>query len=424
MIKYLSLLLFSLFIGCHHVVKNDPIALIQIQDRNGLTETISNPDRLIAYEATDFLAAQPYKKVLRVYKGEGKNRSQITTYHPNGNICQYLEAEEMRAHGTYREWFPNGQLRLEATVIGGTADITYGAQEDWVFDSLSKVWNEQGHLIAAIPYHKGVLEGKSIYYYPSGQIERELPFEKNKLHGEAIEYWPEGILKSKTACKKGAKEGESLGFFQNGTLSWREDYLDGRLRDGIYYNSKGEVVAEVKNGGGFQALFEEGAMTLTEFRVGLPGGLVQKFTPNGELQRTFNLKNGKKQGEENEYFLSDELDTQPDKPLLKMTLNWNENMIHGPVKTWYNNGNLQSQREYSRNQRTGPSLAWYRDGSLMLYEEYEAGRLLTGQYYKIQKKEPVSSVTNGNGVVTLYDEVGIFLRKIPYFKGKPVDSEE
>lgn len=419
------LCLFLLFAaGCHHTAQNESISLIQIQDRNGLTETISNPDRLTSYQTTNFLAAQPYKKVVRIYKQEGKNHSRLTTYHPNGMPSQYLEAQEMRAHGSYREWYPNGQLRLEATVIGGTADLSPGVQEDWVFDSISRVWDEQGHLIAEIPYNKGFLNGKSVYYYPSGQIEKEVDFEKNKLEGLLVEYWPTGVLKSQTECKRGVKEGKSRGYFEDGKIAWVEDYLDDRLRTGSYYTPQGEVVGGIENGGGMQALFENGALTLTEFRIGRAEGVVQKFTPSGELYRAFSTKNGKKQGEEVEYFLSSELETPQNKLTPKMSIYWNENMIHGCAKTWYTNGQLQSQREYSRNQRSGPSLAWYRDGSLMIYEEYEEDRLVTGQYYKPQRKDPVSSITHGNGLATLHDETGAFLRKIPYLKGKPVDPED
>jgi antitoxin component YwqK of YwqJK toxin-antitoxin module len=151
---------------------------------------------------------------------------------------------------------------------------------------------------------------------------------------------------------------------------------------------------------------------------------VRKLTPNGELKRSFYLKSGMKHGEEVEYFLSSEWEGAPDHPKYKLSIYWVENRIHGCVKTWYNQGQLHSQREYLRNQRVGPSLAWYLDGSLMLYEEYEEDRLLTGQYYKLQKKEPISSVAKGTGIATLFDERGSFLRKVNYVKGKPVDPED
>lgn len=416
--KRLLFLLLVIGAGCYHSARTDTLSLIQIQDRNGLMETVSNPDRLVTYETIDFLSSQPYKKVLRIYKSEGKNRSRITTYHPNGMIHQYLEAEEMRAHGSYREWFPSGQLKIEATVIGGTADLTPGAQEDWVFDSTSHVWDEQGHLMATIPYAKGVLEGKSIYYYPNEIVQREAPFVKSKLEGNVIEYYPNGKIKSKTAYKRGLKEGESLGYFEEGGLSWREDCSEDRIRKGSYYNQAGDQIAEISNGGGFAARFEEDGVVFVEHRIGLPDGAVRKFNAKGELERTYFIKNGMKQGEEIEYYAS------ADKPTPKLSIQWNENRIHGCVKTWYDNGQQQSQRDYSRNQRMGPSLAWYRDGSLMLYEEYEADRLVSGQYYKIQKKEPISSVSNGSGLATLFDDKGGFLRKVNYLKGKPVDPEE
>ncbi|MBX7066999.1 MAG: hypothetical protein K1X28_07195 [Parachlamydiales bacterium] len=420
--KRLLILLLAIAAGCHHTATVDTLSLIQIQDRNGLTETISNPDRLVSFQTVDFLTSQPYKKVLRVYKNEGKNRSRLTTYHPNGLVHQYLEAEEMRANGSYREWFPNGQLKIEAKVIGGTADLATGSQEDWVFDSISHVWDEQGHLIASIPYEKGVLQGKSIYYYPNEQVQREAPFAKGKLEGNLIEYWPNGKMKSKTAYKRGLKEGESLGFFEEGGACWVEDHSDDRLRQGSYFNKRGEQIAQIVDGSGYAARFEEDGMSLIEYRVGLPEGSVRKFNQQGELIRTFFAKNGLKQGEELEYYRPSEVEGAS--PCPKLSIQWNESRIHGCVKTWYNNGQLQSQREYSRNQRVGPSLAWYRDGSLMLYEEYEDGRLISGQYYKLQKKEPVSSVSNGNGLATLFDEKGAFIRKINYQKGKPVDPEE
>ncbi len=412
--------------ACHRAASQDPLTAIQIQDRNGLTETISNPDRLVAYESANFLSAQPYKKVLRVYKAEGKNHSKITTYHPNGMIWQYLEAREMRAHGPYREWFSNGQLKIDAYVVGGTADVAPGTQNDWLFDGISQVWDDQGNLIAKISYDKGSLEGPSLYFFPDGSVEREIPFVKNRMEGIATEFYLEGQLKSKVAYQRGAKEGESLVFFENGQIARSEEYKEGLLLKGTYYNPLGKEISAVDNGGGFQAIYENNALTVFEFRMGKPDGTVKKLTPSGELQRVYSLKNGRKQGEDVEYYLPSELDTSLDKdrPLPKLSLHWNENTVHGAVKTWYPNGMRQSEREYCRNKKQGAALAWYRDGSLMLVEEYEGDRLVKGQYYKMSGKEPVSAVVNGNGIALLYDEQGSFLKKVAYSKGKPVDLEE
>ena len=174
--RFFFLLLFAAA-SCHHYSpeSEDTLVAIQIQDRNGLTETISSPDRLEMYETIDFLYSQPYKKVLRVYRKTGKNRSLITTYHPNGGVWQYLEAEEMRAHGAYREWYPNGQQKIEATVLGGTADVTAGNQHDWLFEGLSQVWDEQGHLLAKILYRNGALEGPAPIFIPMAKSKKSFP---------------------------------------------------------------------------------------------------------------------------------------------------------------------------------------------------------------------------------------------------------
>ena len=175
--------------GQYHDETSFPLIAIQIEDRNGLTETVSTPERLELYDKLDYLSSQPYKKVVRIFKKDGKSQSKISTYHPNGVICQYLEAEEMRAHGAYKEWHPNGQIKIEAQIIGGPADLSPAAQREWLFDQTNQVWDEKGQQIAKIIYEKGVLEGTSLYFHPSGAIKKTVSFKRGILDGEVIEYY-------------------------------------------------------------------------------------------------------------------------------------------------------------------------------------------------------------------------------------------
>lgn len=422
---YYSLPLFLLFLsGCSsYSTSYDSLVAIHIQDRNGISETISVPEKLEHFESIDFLSSQPYQKVLRVYKKEQKNHSIITSYHSNGVIAQYLEAEEMRAHGYFREWFSNGQLRIEAKVIGGTADITPNAKKDWLFDEICKVWDEEGHLIAEIPYKKGAIDGISISYYPSGQIQKEVPYLNSMEEGVAFEYYPSGKLKIKQSYMKGKKKGPSSRYFESGHIASNEEYTDDRLLQGMYYNPKQEVIASVRDGRGAQVIYEEDfPLFLIETHQGYPEGLVRKFNSNEELISTYYLKNGRKQGEEIEYYLPSETSQKELCP--KLSIQWDQDMVHGIVKSWYPTGQLQSQREYCRNEKLGPSCAWYKNGSLMLVEEYENGKLIKGAYYKKNQNDPISTIHNGNGFATLYHEDGSFLRKVQYIKGKPVDPDQ
>ncbi|HLB53427.1 MAG TPA: hypothetical protein VJK48_06955 [Chlamydiales bacterium] len=416
-------IIFGLLIlcGCSHISSSfDSLIAIHIQDRNGITETISVPEKLENYENVDFLSSQPYKKVLRVYKGDKKNHAVITSYYPNGTLAQYLEAKEMRANGYFREWFSNGQLKIEAIVIGGTADITPNAKKDWLFDGLCKVFDEQGNLVATIPYIKGSIEGLSTSYYPSGQIEKEVPYHNSMEEGELLEYYQNGTIRTKQHYMRGQKNGASIGYFSNGTIAWVEEYAEGKILQGAYYSFEGDHIAQVRDGRGAQALYNQDSIAyLSEMHQGMPEGLVRKFNSKGEVIATYFLKNGKKQGEEIEYYLPPE--SQEWHP--KLSIQRDKDTVHGCVKSWYPNGQLQSQREYCRNERLGPSCAWYKNGALMLVEEYESGHLTKGAYYKKNQNDPVSTIVNGKGIATLYDEDGYFLRKVTYSKGKPVEPD-
>ena len=410
--------------GCsHHVESPESLIAVQIQDRNGITETVSIPERLQNYQNIDFLSSQPYKKVLRVYKKDGKNRSVITAYHPNGNIAQYLEAEDMRAHGYFREWFANGQLKIEAIVIGGTADITPAAKRDWLFDGICRVWDERENLLAAIPYAKGFLEGMSTSYFPSGSIQKQTPYTRNLEEGESVEFYPNGKLKLRQTFRKGMKHGATSVYFENGQTACMEEYSDGLLLHGMYHNTQGDLIANVRDGRGIQALYDNQTVSLlVEIHQGIADGAIRKFTPKGELFSSYFVKNGRKQGEEIEYYPSSDKEAGQLQP--KLSVHWDQDMVHGIVKTWYPTGQLESQREYCRNERLGASCAWYKNGSLMLVEEYEEGRLVKGAYYKKGQNEPVSTILNGNGIASLYDENGIFMKKIIYANGKPSQPED
>lgn len=422
--KYYALIVvvFGL-LGCtHRANEQEALVAVQIQDRNGITETVSIPERLQQYEEIDFFTSQPYKKVLRVYKKAGKNRSIITSYHPNGNIAQYLEAQDMRANGHFREWFSNGQVKIDAVVIGGTADITSSAKRDWLFDGICHVWDEQGNLLASIPYNKGALEGLSETYYPSGGIRKKTMYSGNLEEGESSEFYPSGNLRGVQNYTRGKKHGDSSVFFENGHAACTEIYREGFLLGGLYYNVQGEQIGAVHDGRGIQVLYEGSFPAfLVDIHQGVPEGMVKKFNEKGELSTAYFVKNGKKQGEEIDYY-----------PLIetggvlqqKLSVHWEQDLVHGIVKTWYPNGQLESQREYCRNERLGPSCAWYRSGDLMLVEEYEEGKLWKGAYYKKGKSEPVSTIVNGNGTATLYDEQGALLRKVLYVNGKPTLPED
>lgn len=415
--KHIFLLSIIFLSSCSKKIETESnLVSIQITDQNGLSETISTSDKLSKYQQVDFTDAQPYQKVFRVFKkdSQGKSKSILTTYYPNGQIEQYLECTQITAFGAYRKWYANGQLNIEAQVIGGPADITPLAQRQWLFEGESKVYDEDGNLSAKINYSKGLLEGLSTYYYTDGKVKEEVNYKQNYLAGKRKLYRHQGVVYIEENYLLGVKSAEQKGFFNDEKKAFLEFYSKGLIETGIYYDEQGKTLCKVQDGNGKQALYNAfGVERFVEYKAGVPDGLVEIYSADHNLIRSFNQLDGKKQGIEKLYY--------PDTDSIKLTMQWDDDTIHGSVKTYYLNGKQESQKEMSRNKKNGMSFAWYENGDLMLMEEYDNDALIKGTYYEKGDSDPISKIQNGSGVATLFEKDGSFLRKVTYKKGEPVD---
>lgn len=394
---------------------SDQVTSINIIDRNGVSETISTKERLGAYEKTDFLAPQPYQKVVRVY-GRTKSRdvaAQMTSYHENGQLKQYLESQNGRAHGIYREWYANGQQKVEAYVIGGAADLDTQSEESWLFDGLSTAWDEEGHLVAKIFYNKGELEGVAEYFHSNGKLWKVCPYKNGVLEGLQKIFLKDGTLFQTTDYVQGEKSGSSIRYWDLSHIAYHEKYENGKLLEATYYEPSGKVVATIQNGKGKRAVFnKKGVDRLESYLNGVLEGEVEVFDEQGTLLRRYSIVNGEKQGEELDFF------ADSGKP--KLLLSWNRGLLQGTVKSWYENGQLESQREMSQNKKCGLLSAWYEDGSIMLLEEYDQDCLVKGEYYRKKEAEPITRVENGCGIATLFSGDGSLSHRICYDHGKPL----
>ena len=255
----LLLLIIPFMTSCSSRTQPDQIVSLQVQDRNGFSETISNKDRLNVYQNVDFLNAQPYQKVLRVYgkNNEGKSRSKLTSYHDNGSVWQYLEAVDGRANGRFLEWHENGKVKIEAHVIEGLADLSEKAQKSWLFDGESNVWDEEGNQIASFTYDRGYLHNEAKYFYSSGQVQKRIPYVHGIMQGTVTVYDKEGNLLEDITFQNGKKDGPAKGLWNKETSKYQEQYREGSLINAIYFSPEGGAVAEVENGRGTKAIFDE-----------------------------------------------------------------------------------------------------------------------------------------------------------------------
>lgn len=407
--------------SCHRTnpLNEQHLTSIQLIDRHGVRETISTSERLKSYQRNDFLLAQPYEKVVRVFNPnkEGQVISKLTSYHENGQIKQYLEVLGGRAHGTYREWYENGQEKVQFTVIEGIGDLSQTALKTFIIDGLSRAWDPQGNVIARISYTRGVLVGTAYFYHTNGQIKTSMPYQNGVIHGIVSIYDEEGRLQMQSCYNSGLLHGESISIRCSNNPEFQETYENGLLLEGNYLDYDGNIVSKVEGGTGIKSIFMGGKLDKQyEISQGKMIGAVTCFDKIGNVTNIYHLnESGEKEGDETLYY------PETDSPQLQ--LGWLAGEVHGIVKTWYSNGMLESEREFSHNKKEGMHFAWYIDGSIMLVEEYENDILYKGTYYKLGKKDPVSTIQKGSGIAMLYDKEGHFLRKIDYCQGVPSDLD-
>lgn len=414
---FLLLFLASCASRTAYYIEEPQLVSIHLVDRDGLTEAISNAERLENFEAMDFLSPQPYQKVLRVFERDSKGdvHAYITTYHSNGQIKQYLEVINNRASGNYREWFLNGKLKVDATIVEGPADLTRTAEKGWLFDGSSKAYNENGELLACINYCRGSLEGSSFYYHTSGALWKEIPYKNNQISGEVKVYFDSGDLLQTICYENGLKVGKAFRYWPNHLLSSDETYVRGCLMEASYQTQEGSTIASIEHGEGYRAVFSKEALSeLHEYHSGMPQGEVKVFNSAGALSKVYHVKNDLKHGEEVLFYPYNGGEPKP-----KLSVAWYEGKVQGLVKTWYDNHTMESQKEMSDNKRNGVSTVWYRDGQLMMIEEYENDKLKKGDYYRKGYRQPLTHVINGEGTATIFDSEGNYLRKIPYMQGQP-----
>jgi antitoxin component YwqK of YwqJK toxin-antitoxin module len=414
---FVTLFLLILAAGCNRYGCSDPcpkLVTINLIDQNGVSETISNEDRLAQYSNVDFLAPQPFKKVLRVYKrnDQGEIIACITSYYPNGQVQQYLDLVNGRAFGTYRSWHENGSRKIEATVIGGDADLSTGCEKSWIFNGLATAWDINGCMQAQFSYAKGKLQGDSLYYHTNGALWKKLPFKDGVLNGCEEIFLDDGSLMQTTTYLLGEKQGDSQRYWYGGAIAAEECYVSGKLMEGSYYNKCSEKIAEIKCGVGFKAIFCKDTLNeLQEYSEGVQRGRVELFDTRGERYKLYHIKDGQKDGEE--------IDFYPGSIQPKLSIFWSDGKIHGISRTFYPKGTVESQREMAANKKNGILSAWYSDGNLMMIEEYDRDKLVKGEYYKRGDYFPVSTVLDGRGTGSFYDSEGIFMRKVTYRNGRP-----
>ena len=164
-----------------------------------------------------------------------------------------------KRHGTFIEYFINGQIELECNYINGELDGIYKS------------------------------------YFINGQIETDCNYINGKLHGENKEYYVNGALKLQTQYKEGIQYGETKSFYNNGNIYREVNFVNGEYEGEIKEYFKNGNLKFIKNEAKYTFFDEVQKHILFDGNLSLVDGVWNSYRNDGtiEYQLSFEDKKGK-----------------------------------------------------------------------------------------------------------------------------------
>ena len=164
-----------------------------------------------------------------------------------------------KRHGTFIEYFINGQIELECNYINGELDGIYKS------------------------------------YFINGQIETDCNYINGKKHGENKEYYVNGALKLQTQYKEGIQYGETKSFYNNGNIYREVNFVNGEYEGEIKEYFKNGNLKFIKNEAKYTFFDEVQKHILFDGNLSLVDGVWNSYRNDGtiEYQLSFEDKKGK-----------------------------------------------------------------------------------------------------------------------------------
>jgi len=200
-------------------------------------------------------------------------------YYPNGQVRVEATFANGRISGQWTEYYENGQIR--ATGEGYTrdrvaADLFEGPYEP-VRNGRWVVYHRNGNRYFEGTYVNGNLDGPAVWYYASGQVRIEATFEQGSLAGAWTAYHENGRVRA-TGEAFASRHGRNTPEDPLRTGKWAEYDPDGNLMfEGEYENGflHGRAVQYFTNG---QVRIE------ATFERGQPSGMWTEYYSNGQVR--------------------------------------------------------------------------------------------------------------------------------------------
>ncbi len=331
---------------------------------------------------------------------EGEVQKEVRkTHYPTGavqSVQTHVSSpnQESVAHGDYTEFFSNGSIRAQGTVIFGKR---HGR---WLFvDETGR--RTQGE------YQNGLRSGHWTQWSLTREIRVDEQYVNDRLHGPRIAFFENNKKASEEFYVNGLRQGHTKSWYPNGANASEEEWMNGK-RHGLY-----------KRWDEYGVLLTSGNYTMNT-----PTGVWEWRNLKDQVLKREELGNGT--GTFYQFVVSGE--KQGDRrvvPRKETTLR--QGKIDGAQKTYFPDGLLQARLLFQRGNRHGSFVEWAPNGRVLREGEYKNDEMVkTTEYYPnedVNAPQVVSKELHRVGAVNVevkeYNRAGAISSDFALENGKP-----
>lgn len=385
----------------------------------------------------------------KIYYENGNKHGPYESFYSNGKTESQGWYQSDMAQGRWLFFHPTGSIKSDEYYLNDelTGESYYYSLEGKLFQKIKFTDSEITELInyneAGDQVSQSVEENDQISVtlnYPSGRPQQQLMVKCGKLHGDYLIFFPDGkeflarqydygeysgvykrfnllgALESKGTYVEGSAEGERIWYFTDGSieiigtyandkrdslwkyyyekdkLSSEVNYVDGE-REGVskHYSFEGVLILEKKYMRGNLIAYRLPTSKGNEWVEFSGTGTIRATHPNGKIALEEAYQNG---------------------------------LLHGSIKSYFSNGQLQSLKNYQYGDYDGPQTYYYPDGKVKLKESYISDEA-HGRWEKFDTSGRIEWVMNYShgypqGVAEQYNQ-GKKVKSVKFYYGFPVE---
>jgi len=191
---------------------------------------------------------------------EGRKQGYWKKYYPDttlmyvGYFCDDIPV------GLFKRYYEKGKIRAvmnhNRDGIHTSAELYYqngtlAAKGNYYRQAKDSMWNYYsyytGDLMCSENYARGIKEGSSFIYYPSGQVAEIQLWKDNLREGKWIQFYEDSTLRQESEYLNGNLHGRYILYHINGTRIIEGEYSAGNM-DGLwyFYNEHGQLEYQLR----------------------------------------------------------------------------------------------------------------------------------------------------------------------------------